>query len=271
MRSVVAVTALPLAGGRTLIAACDADGAVRLWDPAEAEPTARRLKRCPSVGAIAAVELPERTLLATGGADGTVRLWDPVTGEPAGDPLAGHAGQVNTIAVTRLPSGRTLLATGGSDGAVWLWDPAAGAAADDSLIGYCGPLVGYGGRIRAVAVVALPDGRTRLAFGGGYGVVELWDRDTRVAVIEPTAGGAPVNAIAAVELPDGRIRLATAVDYGTVRLWDPVTGESAGGPLVGHVGPVKAMATARLPDGHTVLATGGSDRTVLIWAFSDSS
>jgi WD40 repeat protein len=260
-----AVATVPLPGGRALIATSGGDGTVRLWDdPLAITPTARLLKRCGQIYAIASVTLPDRTLLATGGSDGMVRLWEPDTGESTGLPLAGHVGPVNVLTSMRLGDERILLVSGGSDGSVRFWDPATGMAVLD-------PLIGYGGRIRAVAAMRLPGGDILVATGGDYGVVEVWHGTDRTAVIEPAGGqAAAVNAIAAVELP-GRTLLATGDDGGAVRLWDPVTGAPAAGPLTslltGHDGPVRTIASMRLPGGRTLLATGGNDKTILIWAF----
>jgi WD40 repeat protein len=256
------VAAVPLPDGRTMVAASGVDGAVRLRDPAAAELASWPLTRSAPVYAITAVELQDYTLLATGSSDGMVRLWHPVTGRLAqDDPLAGHVGAINAIAVVPL-AGRPLLVTGGSDGTVRLWDPGTGEAVG-------APLVGSGGRIRAVAAVRLPDDRVLLAAGGEFGLVQVWDwpGGTSVAVAEPDSDKAgPVRAIAAVELARESL-LATGGNDGLVRLWDPLTGQLAGEPLAGHVGAINALATVHLPDGSSLLASGGVDRAVLIWSF----
>jgi WD40 repeat protein len=60
-----------------LLASADADGTVRLWDPASAQPRATLQGHSGSVWGVALTL--EGRLLASGGADGTVRLWDPET------------------------------------------------------------------------------------------------------------------------------------------------------------------------------------------------
>jgi WD40 repeat protein len=62
-------------------------------------------------------------LLVSASSDHLVRLWDPATRRPAGEPLAGHAGQVRAVAAVSRQDGATLLASGGTDGNVCLWHP----------------------------------------------------------------------------------------------------------------------------------------------------
>jgi len=258
--AVRAVTAVPVADGRTLIASGSFDHTVRLWDPATGQQAGDPLTgHTDGVLAVAAVPVADgRTLIASGSRDHTVRLWDPATGQQIGDPLTGHTDGVLAVAAVPLADGRTLIASGSDDFTVRLWDPATGQQVGD-------PLTGHTGQVIAVAAARLADGRTLIATSHRDFMLRLWDLATGQQVGDPLTGDlGAVNAVAAVRLADGRTLIASGDGY-TVRLWDPATGQQAGGPLNGHTGQVNAVAAVRLADGRTLIASGGDDFTVRLW------
>jgi WD40 repeat protein len=116
-----------------LLASADADGTVRLWNPATGKPVGAPL-RVNSGGAEGGVNgvafSPDGRLLASAGNNGSVLLWNPVTGKTVGFPLPGS---VREVAFS--PDGG-LLASAGLDGTVqrwpvWLWtNPYAALCAD---------------------------------------------------------------------------------------------------------------------------------------------
>jgi WD40 repeat protein len=55
--------------------------------------------------------------------DDTIRVWDLATGAPLGEPLTGHTGSVESVAVT--PDGARIV-SGGDDDTIRVWDLAAG-------------------------------------------------------------------------------------------------------------------------------------------------
>jgi WD40 repeat protein len=139
-RPIRSVTAVPVSGGHTLIAAVDTQGGVHMWDPAVDDPwdpgAAVQLKdRALSdaghrVAAVAAVPTADGTLLATGDDRGAVMVWDPATGTPVGEglpPATGTAG-LPVMAATTLHDGRTVLVTGSRHGhGLRVWEPVTGA------------------------------------------------------------------------------------------------------------------------------------------------
>jgi len=239
----------------TLLASADADGTVRLWDPATGRaagpPLAAGTGPQPGVNAVAFS--PDGMLLAT--ADGSVRLWDPVTGLPVGRPLPGPPGGVTAVAFS--PDG-TLLAAAGADGSVRLWHPATGQAAGPALRAGPGPGTGVTG---VTGLAFSPDG-TLLASSYSDGTVRLWHPATGQAVGAPLPAdpGYGVNGVAFS--PDGRL-LATADGDGTVRLWNPATGQAVGAPL--PAGPGYGVnGVAFSPDGR-LLAAADADGMVQTW------
>ena len=64
--------------------------------------------------------LGDRYVIVSGSEDTTVRMWDE-QGQPIGSPLAGHTGQVTSVAVGRLGD-RYVIVSGSEDTTVQMWD-----------------------------------------------------------------------------------------------------------------------------------------------------
>ena len=77
-----------------LLASADADGTVRLWNPATGQAVGAPLPADtgPGGGVNGVAFSPDGKLLASADADGTVRLWNPATGQPVGAPLPADTG-----------------------------------------------------------------------------------------------------------------------------------------------------------------------------------
>jgi WD40 repeat protein len=100
--------------------------------------------------------------------------WPPV--RRAGEPLAGHEGTVEAVAVAVL-DGRAIAVSGGADATVRVWDLVAGGALGE-------PLTGHRGDVKAVAVGAL-DGRPIAISGGADAIVRVSNLDgTEIGVID---------------------------------------------------------------------------------------
>ena len=107
----------------TLLASADADGTVRLWDPATGQPVGAPLivGTGHQDGATEVAFSRDGKLLASADADGTVRLWDPAAGQPVGPPLlAGTGPQGGATGVAFSPDG-TLLASADANGTIRTW------------------------------------------------------------------------------------------------------------------------------------------------------
>ena len=64
-----------------------------------------------------------------------MRVWDAATGQPRGDPLTGHTGPVQSVAIGRIGD-RDVIVSGGYDKTVRIWDAATGQALGDPLTGH---------------------------------------------------------------------------------------------------------------------------------------
>jgi len=236
-----------------LLASADADGTVRLWNPATGQATGPVFPPDtgsePSVNGVAFS--PDSLLVAS--ADGALRVWNAGTGRLVSSPLPATLSGVNGVAFS--PDG-TLLATADADGTVRLWNPATGQEVLAPLDADTGP----GGGVNGVAFS--PDG-TLLATADADGTVRLWNPATRQevrALAADTGPGGDVNGVAFS--PDGTL-LATADADGTVRLWNPATGQAIGAPLAAHIG-YAVNGVAFSPDGK-LLAAADADGTVQTW------
>jgi hypothetical protein len=232
----------------SLLASADADGTVRLWNPATGQRVDKPIQADISPnGEVKDVAFsPDGSLLASADADGTVRLWNPATGQLVDKPI--HAGTSSNGGVDHVafsPGGK-LLATLDADGTARLWNLATGRAVGPALKPSPGP---HG----------IPDFLTALAFGPGGKLLATADSNGTVQLRDPATGrpvGTPIQAdsietltgtggavgVYGVAFSPGGNLLATADGDGTVRLWNPVTGRAMGRPPPRGWPPVRCGA-----------------------------
>ncbi len=155
--------------------------------------------------------------------------------------LAGHAGAVNSVALTL--DGRIGL-SGSSDKTLKLWDLRTGRE-----------LRSLAGHTSAVNLIALtPDGRYALS-GSSDNTLKLWDLPAGREFCTLSGHASAVNSIALT--PDGRYGLSGSSDN-ALKLWDL----SAGQELFTSEGHMDLVTSAvRSPDGNYGFS-GSSDATL---------
>jgi WD40 repeat protein len=227
----MAIASLPAAPGPVVKAPAATPAEIGSGEPAAPSPPTVKVDRnTPAIApATAAAPAPAA---APAEAVGLVRV------------LKGHAGRVNSVAVTRNGS---LALSGGQDRTVRLWDVATGTETRR---------VEHAAAVQAVALTA--DGRLGLS-GSDDKTVRLWDfraaHNLGVRQLDGHDG-----AVFAVTFALGdRLALSGGAD-GTIRVWD-VDSARQDGPPLGHDSPVIALA---MSTGDSVLA-GCADGTIGLW------
>src|SRR6266487_273222 len=195
-----------------------------------------------------------RPIVVSGGVDATVRVWDLESRELLHQPLRGHDGDVNALALGEL-HGRAIVASGGNDRTVRLWDLVSGESLGAAL-------QGHRRKVRAVAIGEFR-GRPIVVSGGNDNTVRVWDLDSGRLLYEPLVGHhGNITAIAVGKLRGRAIAVSGSEDF-TLRVWD-LEADGPLGALQGHEGFVHAVALGEL-GGRPIAVSGGDDKTVRVW------
>ena len=260
----------------TVLATADADGTVRMWDPATRKQIGTAIN---AAGVVHGVSFNSSgTVLATA-EDGTVKLWNPVTRKQIGTTIAVSNSADSSVSGIAFNSSGTILATGDTDGTAKLWNPATRQQIGTTIAADTYSEVGGFQGSHGVNGVAFNSAGTVLATADDDGTAKLWDPATQQQIGTTTStDSVPVtnttfNPVDGVTFNPAGTVLATADSDGTVSLWDPAaqrqidsattiptaaTNNHIPGNTFGGVG------IAFNPAG-TVLATADPDGTASVW------
>ncbi|MBM2623112.1 trypsin-like peptidase domain-containing protein [Actinoplanes sp. LDG1-06] len=235
------------AGERVLLAGCDADGILTLWDPV----TRQKRELVGHVGdvlALCPVVTGGETLLASAGYDRTVRFWDVEKGVERRR-RDDHDRKVAALCTVSVP-GHIVLASASADGTIRLWHPASGQEIDRWQHHFT--------VVNAMCEVRV-GGNTLLAVAGDGEELRLFDPTNGRPMGELAGHTGPIRDVCTVPVGD-RPLLATASEDGTVRLWDPAAGERQDSEPP-RAGSLREALTIKV-QGRTHLAVGAHDGTV---------
>jgi WD40 repeat protein len=224
-----------------LLATCDTDCNIRLWDIAAGQLILICAGHQNWVRSVAFS--PTQNILASSSADHTIKLWDIATGQCL-KTLAGHQNEVYSIAFS---ADGKLLASGSGDNTVKLWDV---------LNGTC--LKTLSEHQNWVRSVAFSPNNQLIASGSVDTTIKLWDIHSGTCLKTLSEHQNWVRSVAFSA--EGNI-LASGSEDGTVKLWEISSGTCLK-TLVGHSSGVYCVAFN--PNGNS-LASGSGDRTVKFW------
>jgi WD40 repeat protein len=235
-----------------LLACCDSDNAIHIWDNLTDGKTLQVLRgHASEIRAMAFRRDGQR--LASAGADQSVHVWDP----RAGVLLAGQhtQGRSAVALVEAPPPGRLASTCGGT--ALQVWDLADGKPVPPTSDS------GFG-----VALAASPDNKY-LATGGGDKKIRIWDPATGTLLHTLEGQGGAVAALAFS--PDSQLVASASASDGTVWVWNVPKQEVALMiPEAAEGCSVEALAWH--PNGQVLacggvdyLATSGADGAVGLW------
>ncbi|MBN1286726.1 MAG: protein kinase [Anaerolineae bacterium] len=285
---------LAFSPGGDKLAAANADGTVRLFNPGTGQEIGVLRGHQGAVNAVAF--RPDGEHMATAGADGTVRVWWAITGAELVR-LRGHQGSVLSVAYS--PDGWRL-ASGGEDGMLRIWAlrmnergelegeevtslQTPGPVTDVAFSpdgGYLA-VAGQGQRVLLSALEgsALPEGvpvsldgmgraaafdtgSDLLAAAGDGPTVHVWNVRNDAKTFTLTDGDAPLYGVAFS--PD-RTRVASAREDG-VRLWSLAVSEGEPGRVVGRLlGKLGAVCALVYSPRGDYVAAAGCDGRVHVW------
>ncbi|MFI6286046.1 WD40 repeat domain-containing protein [Streptomyces sp. NPDC051018] len=196
-----------------------------------------------------------------GDCGGLVQRWNLADGTPIGEPLTGHLGSVQAVAVA-VVAGEQVIVSGGGDRTLRMWDLRTGAPLGTPAAEP--PDIDEPGAIAAIAV-GEAGGRPIAITGTSGGTGLVWDLESggtpgpALTTDDPDRVDAWISS-AAISRLDGRPTVVTSGDD-EVRLWDPLTGKQIG-DAIGDGCVTSAVAEI---DGRGVIVTASYRGVISAW------
>lgn len=186
----------------------------------------------------------DNKVIASGLRGDSIIVWDLETEQPLTEPLIGHQGLINGVALS--PDG-VRVASVGDDQNTILWDTSSYGVGKVFLT-----------NTKTDTVAVSPDGKL-LATGTG-GVLDVWDIPGEKPFMNSLKGHTNIQRSIAFS-PDSKLLAAPANDSGII-LWDLTTKQQISPILDGKHGFVWQVSFS--PDGK-ILASANHDGTVSLW------
>ena len=300
---VFSVASGKIEGAPVIVSGSD-DRTVRLWDACTGAPIRKPLEgRASRVTSVALGEVDGAPVIASGRDDKTIRLWNARTGAPIGvpkpkppgdpvpigKPLAGHTGEVSSLAFAEI-DGAPIIVSGSVDKTIRLWNAPRtirpwisltavriGMLLDGLSLGKITSLAfrefdgapigkaldGHAGAVTSLAIGEI-DGDPIIVSGSVDKTIRLWNARTGAPIGEPLEGHTyVVSSVAFGEIDGAPVIVSGSVDK-TIRLWNARTGMLIAKPLEGHADGVCSVTVGEI-DGGPVIVSGSADGTIRVW------
>lgn len=295
----IALTAIPLAGNRFLIA-CSSGTTIQVWDLSTRRLIGTLVAHVGSITALASfTDSDHSSLLISAGEDSIINVWNPVDGQKINDfpspaPVTRLAAlrHYDAIVLVVVAHGQMTLARLAGTGP---WKPMRWK-----------PMQSDGVPLTNMVPVALSDGGA-LVGSAGRGAISLWDvslalyeqlsQPTRELLLQQServplrstseavstldaqvSDTAEVTALAAIPFRDGGGTLIASAHYATIRLWNPMAGlrnstvdrHTPGVPHLKHRGTITALAATSPASCKPVILASACDHRPVFLHLADS-
>jgi WD40 repeat protein len=227
--------------GKTLVSSSNEN--ISFWD-ASSRKAIRQMASQSNTRVQNVVFGKDNKVIAAGLRGDSIIVWDIDTDEPLAEPLIGHQGSINGVALS--PDG-VMVASVGDDQNTILWDTSSYGVGQVFLTG-----------TKTDTVAVSPNGKFLAT--GRDGTLNVWDISGKKRFMNPLKGYTSILRSMAFS-PDSKLLVSPASDSGII-LWDLTTQQQIPPILDGKHGFVWQVEFS--PDGK-ILASANNDGSVSLW------